>query len=189
MGTGVRVRRKWLRPSIPLQTAAAHPDGILVALFTAPARGLSINICRHKSFSRQNRARPRAPATATLPFHFMREFKMPTIHRLLSVSLLFASIVFASSVSDTASAQDRRVQIINASGVTVNSFQASNTRRKSWEEDILGKSVLPHGQSIMVNINDGTGACVFDFRAVLASGRKVESYGMNVCQISSWTIR
>ena len=114
---------------------------------------------------------------------------MSTINRFLSVSLLFASLMFASLVPDTASAQDRRVQIINASGVTVNSFQASNTRRNSWEEDILGKSVLPHGQSIMVNINDGTGACMFDFRAVLTNGRKVESYGMNVCQISSYTIR
>jgi hypothetical protein len=114
---------------------------------------------------------------------------MSIVQRSLSAGLLFAAIVFASLIPDTASAQDRRVRIINASNVTVNSFQASNTSRKSWEEDILGNSVLAPGQSIMVNINDGTGACMFDFKAVLANGRKVESYGMNVCQISSWTVR
>ena len=108
---------------------------------------------------------------------------------MLSASQLLAAIGFASLLPDAASAQDRRVRIINASNVTVNSFHASNTNRKSWEEDILGNSVLAPGQSVMVNINDGTGACMFDFRAVLANGRKVESYGMNVCQISSWTIR
>jgi hypothetical protein len=30
---------------------------------------------------------------------------------------------------------------------------------------------------------------MFDFKAVMADGRKVEQYGMNVCQISSWTVR
>ncbi len=114
---------------------------------------------------------------------------MSIAHRLLSASLLVATIAFASLLPEAASAQDRRVRIINAGNVTVNSFYASNTNRKSWEEDILGNSVLAPGQSVMVNINDGTGACMFDFRAVLANGRKVELYGMNVCQISSWTVR
>jgi hypothetical protein len=110
-------------------------------------------------------------------------------YRFLSSAVLLATLAFGFLAADTAGAQDRRVRIINASNVTVNSFQASNTTRKSWEEDILGSSVLAPGQSVMVNINDGTGACMFDFRASLANGRKVESYGMNVCQISSWTVR
>jgi len=114
---------------------------------------------------------------------------MSIVQRSLWASLLFAAIVLASLIPDAASAQDRRVRIINASNVTVNSFFASNASRRSWEEDILGSSVLAPGQSVMVNINDGSGACMFDFRAVLANGRKVESYGMNVCQISSWTVR
>lgn len=109
--------------------------------------------------------------------------------RLLSASLLLATIMFSALVPDTASAQDRRVRIINAGNITVNSFYASNAQRKSWEEDILGNSVLAPGQSVMININDGSGACMFDFRAVLADGRKIEQYGMNVCQISSWTVR
>jgi hypothetical protein len=114
---------------------------------------------------------------------------MLIVYRFLSSAMLLATLAFGLVAPDTAAAQDRRVRIINASNVTVNSFQASNTSRKSWEEDILGSSVLAPGQSVMVNINDGTGACMFDFKAVLANGRKVESYGMNVCQISSWTVR
>ncbi len=114
---------------------------------------------------------------------------MVIVHRFLSCTVMLATLAFGFMTPDTAAAQDRRVRIINASNVTVNSFQASNTSRKSWEEDILGSSVLAPGQSVMVNINDGTGACMFDFKAVLANGRKVESYGMNVCQISFWTVR
>jgi hypothetical protein len=100
-----------------------------------------------------------------------------------------ASLLAVVVAPDTAAAQDRRVRIINASNVTMNSFYASNVNRKSWEEDILGNSVLRPGQSVMININDGSGACMFDFKAVMADGRKVEQYGMNVCQISSWTVR
>lgn len=99
---------------------------------------------------------------------------MLVVNRFLSCAVMLATLAFGFMSSDTAAAQDRRVRIINASNVIVNSFQASNTSRKSWEEDILGSSVLAPGQSVMVNINDGTGACMFDFKAVLANGRKVE---------------
>ena len=77
----------------------------------------------------------------------------------------------------------------NGTGNVVNSFYASNIKRTSWEEDILGKGVLQPGQRVTVNIDDGSGACLFDFRAVLANGRKVEARRVDVCQVSSWTIR
>jgi hypothetical protein len=114
---------------------------------------------------------------------------MTSLNRLLTLSLMLASLCFVALSPDTAAAQDRRVRVINASNVTMNSFYASNVNRKKWEEDILGNSVLAPGQSVMVNINDGTGACMFDFKAVMIDGRKVEQYGLNVCQISTWTVR
>jgi hypothetical protein len=144
---------------------------------------------QQKELCRRGSVEIRKLSTARILLHFNRSFTMSTAHRFLSVSLLLVALALVSLAPDTASAQDRRVRIINAGNVTVNSFYASNTNRQSWEEDILGNSVLAPGQSVMVNINDGTGACMFDFRAVLANGRKVESYGMNVCQISSWTVR
>jgi hypothetical protein len=114
---------------------------------------------------------------------------MTRVTRFLSLALMAMSLAGVVLAPDTATAQDRRVKVINATNITMNSFFASNVNRKSWEEDILGNSVIGPGQSMMVNINDGTGACMFDFRAVMADGRKVESYGMNVCQITSWTVR
>jgi hypothetical protein len=105
------------------------------------------------------------------------------------MGLVLATMFLVTLGPDIAVAQDRRVRIINATSITMNSFYASNVNRKTWEEDILGNSVLQPGQSVMVNINDGSGACMFDFRAVMIDGRKIESYGMNVCQITSWTVR
>jgi hypothetical protein len=102
---------------------------------------------------------------------------------------LIAMSAFALSMPDIAAAADRRVRIINDSNVTLSRFYASNAGRRSWEEDILGNSVLPAGHSVVININDGSGACMFDFKAVLSDGRTIESYGMNVCQITAWTVR
>lgn len=107
--------------------------------------------------------------------------------RTLSIAFVLAIVVLA--FVGNATAQDRRVVIINATNSVVNNFYASNINRKTWEEDILGKGVLQPGQQVTVNIDDGSGACLFDFRAVLATGRRVELRRVNVCQVSSWTIR
>jgi hypothetical protein len=84
---------------------------------------------------------------------------------------------------------DRRVTIVNGTSVVVSRLHASNISRKNWGQDILGKGVLRPGKAFLANIDDGTGACLFDFRAVLANGRAVEQRRVNVCQIRSWTVR
>jgi len=116
---------------------------------------------------------------------------MPTATRILSISLALAAMLFTFLPAGDATAQNwnRKVVVINGTNVVVNSFQASNIKRNTWEEDILGKSVLQPGQRVTVNIDDGTGACLFDFRAILSNGRKVELRRVDVCHITSWTIR
>ena len=114
---------------------------------------------------------------------------MTITSRCIAAGLFLATLAIASSVPDFTAAEDRRVRIVNNTNVTLTRFYASNTQRRGWEEDILGSSVLPAGRSVMINIDDGSGACMFDFRAVLANGRTVEAYGMDVCRITSWTVR
>jgi hypothetical protein len=114
---------------------------------------------------------------------------MSVASRFIATGLFIATLAIALSMPDIAAAEDRRVRIINDTNVTLTRFYASNAKRRSWEEDILGSSVLPAGRSVMINIDDGSGACMFDFKAVLSNGRIIESYGMNVCRITSWTVR
>jgi hypothetical protein len=108
-------------------------------------------------------------------------------HALLTAAFLGAAslLPFASP----AEAADRRVEVVNASGRTMTEFYASNTNRSSWEEDILGNDVLPAGRSVTINIDDGSGACRFDFMAVLDGGRRVEQRNINVCEVSRHTVR
>lgn len=85
--------------------------------------------------------------------------------------------------------QDRRVNIVNRTGVTIQEFYASSVGQNSWQEDILGSSVLPSGRSVVINIDDGTGYCQYDLKAVFADGDEVVKYRVNVCEVSEVTFQ
>ncbi len=76
--------------------------------------------------------------------------------------------------------------IINETNHTIVRFYASNVERGNWEEDILGRQVLKPGQSVRINVDDGSGHCKFDFRADFEDGDKLVRSGINVCEISSY---
>ena len=81
---------------------------------------------------------------------------------------------------------NRRVRIHNQTGWTMLRFYASDSRKSDWEEDILGDSVLNNGRSVTVNIDDGSGACVYDFRAEFTNGQVLTRMNINVCQIADY---
>ncbi len=83
---------------------------------------------------------------------------------------------------------DRRVRLVNNSSKTIVSFYASNVRRDRWEEDILGRDMVAPRQSVTINIDDGTGACNFDFKTVMRGGQELIKRNVNVCQVSTYTI-
>jgi len=86
-----------------------------------------------------------------------------------------------------AMALDRHVKIINNSAYDIREFYASNVGTRNWEEDILGRDVLPSGYSVNVNIDDRSGYCKYDFRAIFEDGESVITENVNVCQIREFT--
>ncbi|WP_122464711.1 MULTISPECIES: hypothetical protein [Brevundimonas] len=82
---------------------------------------------------------------------------------------------------------DRRVRIINDTGRTIMYFYASRQGVDSWEEDILGSDILEDGDSVTANIDDGSRACRYDFKAVFEDGQSLERYNINVCEITTYT--
>lgn len=101
--------------------------------------------------------------------------------------LLTASLLPFLALGSPAAAADRVVEVINATGLTMTEFYASVTSTNSWEEDILGDDVLEDGDSIDVDIDDGSGKCVYDFRAVFENGQQAVKQGVDVCRISTFT--
>jgi serine protease Do len=83
----------------------------------------------------------------------------------------------------------RRVQIINRSSSAIEYLHASNTDHPRWDEDLLGPMrVIPPGRSIDAKIDDGSGHCRFDLRAVLLDGREAVQPDFDVCANIAWTV-
>ena len=115
----------------------------------------------------------------------MTKLKLAARAALLCATTLAA--VALSTTGANADNEDRRVRIINNTSYTMQRFYASNVDTDDWEEDILGNDVLRPGCSVVVNIDDGTGHCMYDFKAVFSNGRSLVRQGINVCRISSYT--
>lgn len=92
----------------------------------------------------------------------------------------------ASAPIQSRDGRNRRVRIHNNTGWTMLRFFASNTSRSDWEEDILGDDVLANNASIVMNIDDGTGACLFDFKAEFTNGQNLIRNNVNVCEIADY---
>ncbi len=107
-------------------------------------------------------------------------------NRLALSICVFALMVGAAN---TASAYDRRVVIVNKTSTSIKEFYASSTGARSWQEDILGNDVLQSGNSVQINIDDGTGYCKYDFRAVFEDGTESVKRGVNVCEVGKFTFR
>ena len=101
-----------------------------------------------------------------------------------------AALVTLSGAADAASdGKNRVVKVENFSSQSLNELYASPITSKIWEEDLLGEErVLPRGESIDADIDNGTNECQFDLRAVMADGREVIQRNINVCAVSKWTI-
>lgn len=111
---------------------------------------------------------------------------MKTMIRKLAISVMMATAALIGLAAAPATAQDRHVQIINETQHTIVHFYASNIGRDTWEEDILGEKVLPVGQSVNINIDDGTDACLYDFKAVFDDGEELVRNRIDVCTIGTY---
>lgn len=105
----------------------------------------------------------------------------------MSLRTALTSAALIAALASPAAALDRRVQIINKTGYTIMEFYGSNTGTNSWEEDIFGPDVLPSGRTMIINFDDGTGYCMFDFKAVFDDGDVLVSENINICEIGTYT--
>jgi hypothetical protein len=87
-------------------------------------------------------------------------------------------------IAGPALAEDRHVKLINETDHTIVQFYASNVGQNDWEEDILGSDMLKPGGAVTVNIDDGTGYCKYDFKAVFSDGDVLVRHGIDVCETS-----
>jgi hypothetical protein len=104
------------------------------------------------------------------------------------MTILAGTALFASTMTSSANNYDRYVDVVNNSHVAVTSFYASNVGSDSWQEDILGTGVLPPGQHVRINLDDGTSYCRFDLKTRFADGTSVIRRNVDICSVTKYTL-
>ncbi len=89
----------------------------------------------------------------------------------------------------TSADENKRVTIINSTSIDLREFYATNVKAESWGRDHLGQYLIQPGDSMEVHLDDGTGQCQFDFKAIFEGGEELEQRGVDICEIGTWTYR
>ena len=105
---------------------------------------------------------------------------------------LVAAMGMAVGMASWAHAQskdgrDRRVMIINERTSDMVRLYGSRTTTGEWEENIFSVP-LKSGAKRVINFDDGTGACFFDFRAIFRDNLTVHAWNFNVCREEYWQV-
>jgi hypothetical protein len=79
---------------------------------------------------------------------------------------------------------NRNVRIHNQTGWTMTRLQASSSG--TWGQDLLRAGTLSPGESRVVSIDDGSGACRYALRAEFDNGQSLQRSGINACQVADY---
>ena len=104
--------------------------------------------------------------------------------RLLGAAAVAAAVLFAPQ----AQAEDLEFMLINETDVAVVGLNISHAGTDQWEEDLMAGGYLPGGNEVPVIIADGLEVCVYDIRVSFDDGDAVEDYGVDLCELGSYTV-
>lgn len=82
---------------------------------------------------------------------------------------------------------DRRVVIINDRTSDMTRLYGSRTTTGDWEENII-TTPIRSGSKRVINFDDGSGACTFDFRAIFRDNLTAHKWSINVCREEAWRV-
>jgi len=86
------------------------------------------------------------------------------------------------SKSDKAAGDDRNITLVNQTDEALEAIYWSNSGTEQWGDDRLGSTAtLAIDQQWPVSTDDGSEACLFDFKAETGRGRTFEISRVNVC--------
>jgi len=107
---------------------------------------------------------------------------------LMAAAPALAAIVQApvGRTGQSADGQNRRVRIHNQTGGVLTGLQGTDARREDWRAATLGREAVPTGDSVMVNVDDGAGSCLYVIRAEFSNGQTLERTNVNACQIADY---
>ena len=97
-----------------------------------------------------------------------------------SLSIAIAAVAIAAASASTAAAANRHVLVVNGTNHTMTNLYASSIYDRNFHGDWLGRAVIHPGESMIVDFDDGSGACLMDVKGVFSDDTSATNR-YNVC--------
>ncbi|MBF0136528.1 MAG: hypothetical protein H7833_01985 [Magnetococcus sp. DMHC-1] len=79
--------------------------------------------------------------------------------------------------------------LTNRTGYVIDKVFVSPTHQESWESDVLGRDTLSDGETVAIHFSRSNKSCNWDLMVVYDDGEKAIWEGIDLCTVSSITIR
>ena len=101
--------------------------------------------------------------------------------------LTFAAVAawLAAPLCGPAQALDRQVRIVNDTSLEIVALYGARPGA-STPRNILGEATIPSRSAMDVDFEDGSGYCMYDFRAVFDDGSALARDDVNVCEVGTY---
>ncbi|MEO7064577.1 MAG: hypothetical protein ABI082_12505 [Dokdonella sp.] len=93
-----------------------------------------------------------------------------------------------SSLATAGDGENRKIDLVNKTHSKIIELYASAPSTKAWEENIIKGQTVDPGETMEIDLDDESGNCKFDFKAVLAGGGEATLGGFDVCVGEKLTI-
>lgn len=104
--------------------------------------------------------------------------------RILVAAFVLTMVLFAAVAQ--AGVQD--FTLVNNTGYDIHYVYVSSTQSQSWEEDVLGSSILYNGTSVNITFNAPADQCTWDLKVIDQDSDAFEFYNINLCSVSIVTL-
>ncbi len=107
---------------------------------------------------------------------------------LLVRTFLFAGSIVALAFAPAAMAGDQDFTVVNKTGVEIHQLFVSPHDTDEWEEDILGRDTLGHGEEVDVTFSSSEDAAMWDLMIVDEDGNSITWENLDLLEISQVTL-
>jgi hypothetical protein len=101
-----------------------------------------------------------------------------------------ALFVLAASLSTPVVAQQSKLDftLLNRTGLTIQELYVSPDESDEWEEDVLGRDVLKHSESVDITFSRTEKSCDWDLKIKDEDGDEIEWDSLDLCAASHITL-
>ena len=99
----------------------------------------------------------------------------------------FSVVSALAAAANPAFADGREIQIINQTGFEIIEFYSAYKDETDWGANLLTDQPIGGDDERLLDLEDGSGYCLYSFRVIFDDGEELISDDINICDLSTFT--